>query len=221
MIIPISHPISCNTLIYPNTPLPEIRSHRSIAAGDSANTSFISLSNHTGTHIDMPLHFCKERESVKDMLRDYTVFTPTYCIDIPKAPADAVSQQDILPFVTDFHTAEALLIRTGTYASRNTTNYISDYPRVKKEVPDFLRQNFPNLKLFGIDTLSVSNPSHREEGHECHRKFLCHDRSILILEDIDLSSKYLTQKPMDLVIFPWFVEKIDATPVTAFLIASG
>ena len=221
MIIHISHPVSCDTLIYPNTPLLEIRSHRSIADGDSANTSFISLSNHTGTHIDMPLHFCKERESVKDMLRDFNVFTPAYCIDIPKAPADAVSQQDILPYVTDIHNAEALLIRTGTYASRKTAGYISDYPRVKKEVPGFLRQNFPNLKLFGIDTLSVSSPNHREEGRECHRGFLCHDRSILILEDVDLSSGYLTPKPMDLVICPWFVEKIDATPVTAFLIAPG
>jgi kynurenine formamidase len=73
------------------------------------------------------------------------------------------------------------------------------------------------LKLFCTDTISISNPSFREEGQECHRRFLCLQPYILIMEDADLSHKLLVNRKWRLVLYPLFLDTLDAVPVVALL----
>jgi kynurenine formamidase len=70
--------------------------------------------------------------------------------------------------------------------------------------------------MLGIDTISIATPSHRMEGRESHRAFLCDKDPIYLLEDADLSSIDSGEK-FALTIFPWLLEDLDGVPVTAFL----
>ena len=72
------------------------------------------------------------------------------------------------------------------------------------------------MKLFGTDTISVSNPQHREEGHECHRQFLCGDSPLLLAEDLDLSDPSLVSGPLEVQVFPWIIDDLDGVPIFAF-----
>ena len=86
------------------------------------------------------------------------------------------------------------------------------------DVPDTLRRLFPNLKLYGSDTISVSSPLHREEGHAAHKGFLCDDEQpILLLEDINLNLVSPSHSAFNLTLYPFFDEKLDGSPVIAAL----
>jgi kynurenine formamidase len=119
----------------------------------------------------------------------------------------------------DLHGVQALLIRTGegSTRARDPARYAAVHPWTDPSVPAFLRKECPGLRLFGIDTISVSSSAHREEGRACHRAFLCETPPILLLEDLDLTSAILPGRPWRLRIIPWIQAPLDGVPVTAFL----
>ena len=206
--------------MYPGSPEVSFNPVRSIANNDSANTSLFSFGNHSGTHIDVPLHFCNNGFSVAEMLNAENVFSPAVCIDIAKEPESSISKADLEPSVEQISDAEALLIRTGFFRYRQDQLdvYTTSHPWIQPDVPEYLREICPRLKLVGLDTISVSNPSHRKEGRETHRAFLCSKFPLLLLEDADISDSFLVGNKFELHVYPWIVDDVDATPVTALAI---
>ncbi len=92
--------------------------------------------------------------------------------------------------------------------------YTTSHPWILPDVPEYLRETCPLLKVIGIDTISISNPSHREEGRASHRAFLCGEFPLLLLEDANLSDSRLVGNIFELHIYPWVINEVDATPVT-------
>lgn len=219
MIISISYPLTAKTPLYPNTPAPVIHPLRSMKQGDSANTSTITFSTHSGTHIDVPRHFCKQGKTIADCLTVDTTFFPAYCIKVPKLESEEITVSYLKGSISQMQDAEALLIRTGwhTIRSDNPERYCNDHPWVSPEVPQFLREKCPRLRLFGIDQISISSIVHRESGRECHRQFLCKYPSILLLEDIDLSDARLLVGKYILHLYPFMIYDLDGTPVVAIM----
>jgi kynurenine formamidase len=215
MIIPLSYPLTAKTPLYPNTPAPVIHLLRSMEQGDRANTSAIKVSTHSGTHIDAPRHFCKQGKTIADCFTLDTTFFPVYCIDVPKRESEEICVNNLKGSITQVQDAEALLIRTGWHAIRSgdPERYCNDHPWVSPEVPAFLRENCPRLRLFGIDQISISSVLHRETGHACHQKFLCGEKPILLLEDLNLSDIRIINTFM-MHIYPHFIDDIDGVPVT-------
>ncbi|HLQ05415.1 MAG TPA: cyclase family protein, partial [Verrucomicrobiae bacterium] len=48
-------------------PGPTLTPLRRIAKGDTANVSLLSLSDHTGTHVDPPIHFIEGGDTVEKL----------------------------------------------------------------------------------------------------------------------------------------------------------
>ncbi|MGC9436288.1 MAG: cyclase family protein [Methanomicrobiales archaeon] len=217
MIIPISYPMNRSSPLYPGTPPMTINPGKSMAAGDPANTSIITISSHAGTHIDAPGHFCPGGKPVSAVLAPETILAPAVCIDLPREGDAPIAAGDLLPFLPGIRDAGALLIRTGMYRLRreDPEMYASRHPWVHPDVPDFLRRHCPNLRLLGLDVISISTPSHREEGRESHRSFLCGSPPILLLEDADLSSKRIGSTSFTLRIYPVVHDDLDGVPVVA------
>lgn len=214
MIITLSYPLTVKTPLYPKTPPPVINPLKSMQQGDTANTSMITFSTHSGTHLDAPRHFCRTGITIANCLTIDTLFFPVYCIDVPILKSKEICVSDLEKNLSFFTNAAALLIRTGwgTIRSEDPEQYCGDHPWVSPEIPKFLRQNCPKLRLFGIDQISVSSILHREMGHDCHREFLCKKRPILILEDINLSDIRIPGAFM-MHLYPYFIDDIDGVPV--------
>jgi len=217
MIVPVSYPLDGASPLYPGTPPMTITPQKSMATGDSANTSMISFSSHAGTHIDAPRHFCPDGASVSAVLAPETIFDPAVCIDLPREGDTPIGAGDLRPFLPGIRDAEALLIRTGMCRLRqeHPERYASSHPWVHPGVPDLLRRQCPDLRLFGLDTISISTPSHRNEGRESHRSFLCGSPPILLLEDVDLTTELLAGSPFTLRIYPVVHDDLDGVPVVA------
>jgi kynurenine formamidase len=193
--------------------------HKSIENGDSSNSSMISLSSHAGTHIDLPRHFCQNQESVQDLLEGSNYFFPTYCISCKKEAGEVITAKDIFPILPKISDAQALLLRTGFSSLReeNPEIYINTHPSLDPRIADLLRKHCKNLRLIGIDIISVSLPGQRELGQRCHRSFLCGDKPILLLEDVFIPENKTQYLPLTLSIYPFLVDNLDGVPVIAFL----
>jgi len=218
MIIPISYPLNAKSPLYPNTPSPVIHPLCSMGQGNSTNTSSIIFSTHSGTHIDAPRHFINKGKTIADYLTIDNTFYPTYCIDLPKLISFKITIEDIESSISQIWDAEALLIRTNWHSIRSEDPewYCNDHPWISPEIPEFLREHCPHLRLFGIDQISVSSVLHRTDGHLCHRNFLADDKTILILEDINLSDSRVNGS-FRLHIYPFMIEEIDGVPVIALV----
>jgi len=218
-IIPISYPLAETSPLYPGTPQTRIEPHKSQDKGDSANTSLLTFSSHAGTHIDTPRHFCKSGMTVRESLDRVTTFFPCYCINLPVSGEYGIRNRDLEEKLAGKTNAEAFLIRTGTgkLRSNETQFYASSHPWVHAEVAEFLRVTCPQLRLLGLDTISIATPAFRADGRESHRAFLCDKRPLLLLEDADLSCEHLADRAFTLYVLPWFIDELDGVPVTAFL----
>lgn len=214
MIIPLSYPLTKQSPLYPNTPAPVIHPLRSMANGDSANASAITVSAHSGTHIDAPFHFCNKGKTITECLNADTTFFPAYCLEIGRNKGEEIGVSDLDLLLPDVSDAQALLIRTGGHClrSEDPVRYSNEHPWVSPELPEFLRKNCPRLRLFGIDQISISSVLHRDDGHECHRKFLCGEKPILILEDLNLS-KIGIRHAFRIHVYPFLLGNNDGTPV--------
>lgn len=219
MIIPISYPLNSLSPLYPNTPPITIAQVKSLEKGDHATTSMISFSSHAGTHVDVPRHFCPNGRAVADLFGIVNSFYPTYCLDIQKTGDNPIQSRDLHEMLANKSDAQALLIRTGSCFQRKKQpyEYAISHPWVHAQVADYLRDRCPDLRIMGIDTISISVPSHRNEGHKSHHAFLCADRPILLLEDADLSFKSLTQEVYTLYIIPYLIDVTDGIPVVGLL----
>lgn len=218
MTICISYPLSRKSPLYPNTPPMRFETVKSLKQGDSSNTTMISVPSHAGTHLDLPSHFCPDGASAKEMLSYGILITPVCCCDIPKNHGDSLGINDFVNLNIPKDT-RGLLVRTGYFHYRNNDplRYTKAHPYVLSEIADFLREICPDIIVFGIDTISVSNPNHREIGQMAHRSFLCKQPPIMILEDLDLSRENLNRKTWKLRIYPVFLDETDGTPVVALL----
>jgi len=175
------------------------------------------MNSHSGTHIDLPRHFCKNRESVRDLLMAENLFFPTYSIPCKKEAGEMITTEDIEPALDRVSDAEALLIRTG-FSSRRRVNpliYTSSHPGIDPEIADLLSERCKNLKLIGIDVISVSLPGKRDLGQRCHKAFLCRNSPILILEDAFIPECRNIYFPATLSIYPFLVDNLDGVPVIA------
>ena len=220
-MINISYPVNRKTPLYPNTPELKISEYRSRKKGDSSNNSIITIPSHYGTHLDAPRHFCDDGPCISDLTKKGEItLKNVYCISLPKQADMPITSEDILSLPKEIFNAEAILIKTGFCTERvtNPSPYTNTPPWVTGDVPGSLRVLFPNLKLYGSDTISVSSPLHREDGHAAHKAFLCNaGQPILLLEDINLNSVNPSLSPYNLTLYPYFDDEIDGSPVVAIL----
>ncbi len=236
----LSYPLSASTPYYGNSQTVSVKQSRSMVAGDSANTLELRFSNHSSTHIDAPYHFDPNGKRITDYEESFWFCSHVLAIESPEPPAAKqylqVSHfQEALQnsgFRTTeewqadndtFRKVEALLWKTGWCNKRTAqihverTAYSMAGPGMSAQLANYLRRLFPSLRFFGFDLISLSSFADREEGRRSHRAFLCHERPILPIEDMDL--RHLSVGPSvlrNLLVSPLLIEGADGAPVSVW-----
>ncbi len=188
-----------------------ISSDRSILKGDTANTKLITLYNHSGTHIDFPNHFFEQGKTADNYSADFWIFENPYLV-YRKAEENEIfflsdDEMKKIPSEIDF-----LIIKTGFGEFRGEDKYWKYNPGFAPRFANMLRDKFPNLKVIGMDFISLTSFQNRELGREAHRMFLGGDRPILLIEDMDLSK--ITNSPKSILCLPLLINGLDGSPVT-------
>lgn len=205
-----------NTPLYGGDKGVSVLPDRSLINGDTANTKKISLHNHSGTHIDYPNHFFIDGLTSEHYGPDFWVFQHPFLINLPADEGKILlfSSDELRKIPTNI---DFLIIKTGFGKYRDEEKYWKTNPGLSPQMADQLKSNFPNLKVLGMDFISITSYVHRELGREAHRKFLGGASPILLVEDMDLSM--LEEKsPSKIMCFPIMIKGLDGSPVTVIAV---
>ena len=216
----LTYPLCNDTPVYGGGESPAIKPGKRILADDSCNTLEISLTNHTGTHIDLPAHFDATGKTLTDYPAGFWYTEKIECLfmDMNKTylPGELIDRVVFEQLIRDNINCdtEVILLKTGFCEKRDSEIYWKEPPGIDPQLPDFLRETFPRLKFFGMDLISVSSFANREAGRQAHKAFLKHSRPILPIEDMNLCS--LPETLSNMLIAPLYIKDADGAPCTVF-----
>ena len=208
----LSHVLDADTPLYGGGSGIAIRPDKSMAAGDSCNTSLLTLPAHAGTHVDAPRHFLAQGAAVDDYPADAWVFSTPGMIRIDAVPGQLIGAQDLAGLEDLPAAMDLLLIRTGFESFRGEETYWARGPGLAAAVAGRLSRRFPALQAVGFDFISVSSLLHREQGRQAHKAFL--GAGIRIFEDLSFSALPPGAVPAAVVALPLRVRSGDGAPVS-------
>lgn len=177
---------------------------RSINNGDTSNNLKFEFPGHVGTHIDFPHHFNNEGKMSNDYPASFWIFKKIGFLNC--GIEEVENKIKLLP--SDI---ELLILKTGFGSKRNLKEYWEEQPVIPASFAFLFKQNFPDLRIFGFDMISLTSKLNRAEGKEAHIQFLIKN-DILILEDMNLSE--IETAPSEVYISPLQIEKADGVPCT-------
>jgi arylformamidase len=220
MLIQLSHPLSEHTPFYSSLPKPALKQIYSLGKGDACNSFYLTTSNHAGTHVDAPRHFCATGRSITDYELSELVFTRPAVLEVPLVEEELIEPRHLIERASAVSPdIDILLLRTGFGRFRaEERRYVDRSPGFGPAAAEFLMERFPALRALAVDFMSISSPAHEEAGAEAHRVFLgCTRyaaRPILLVEDA------LLPDPMPVLervfVIPWRFEGLDSAPCTMF-----
>jgi len=212
----LSHILDSNTPTYGDRNRFEQIKKSDISKGDVANDTSISTTVHIGTHIDMPYHFFEEGQTIESYDADFWSFKKIITLTIE--PLDIIIYDELIKLLNDIEDIgyELLIVKTGICHRRDDEEFWRENYGFDPKVADYLRENFPKIRVIGFDSISVSSFSNRMLGREAHRAFLNPKSPILLLEDMDLRDIDKNSKLKELIISPLRIAHCDGLPCTVF-----
>lgn len=214
----LSYPINQNTPLYGDNPPLKIDYERDMQKGDPCNTAIIHLHNHTSTHVDAPKHFSKNGKSITQFSMEELIFTKPAIIHLPIEDHDLlITKNKINPsHLNQMQNCDILIINTGYHQYRQMEKYRTHNPGIGNDFASLIRQEYPNIRCIGLDSLSISSRQHRQEGRKSHVILLDKgdyaSEPLLLVEDMDLSGDL--SSITKILIVPLFIENVDSMPCT-------
>jgi arylformamidase len=198
--------ISAEMPIWPGDMPPQLIRTDSLAAGGTANTSQITMSVHTGTHVDAPDHFLGNGRTIESLNIDLLVGR-AYVLHVPDVDVitAAVLERSEIPPRT-----RRLLFKTrnSDYWAKGEKTFQTDFVALSADGAGWLVDR--NFRLVGIDYLSIA-PYHA--GTPTHRILL--EAGVVVLEGLDLSK--VSQGRYTLTCLPLKLEGSDGAPARVIL----
>jgi arylformamidase len=168
----------------------------------SVNVGQVTMSTHTGTHIDAPFHFDNEGKRVIDLDLDIYI-GPARVIHLPNKEKIGVDELES----ENLEGVTRLLIYTGAW--KNRTVFPETIPHIEPELAPYLAER--GIRLIGVDLPSV-DPLDSKELPAHHELLRC---GIHILEGIILD--HVAPGDYELSALPLPLAEADGSPVRAVL----
>jgi len=206
-IIDLSHNIRNKMPVYPGSDSPVIRKICSVAK-DGFMEHLMTLSTHTGTHIDAPAHLLPDGKCLDGI--DASAFIGR-AITIDCTHMRQITLTSIQTVLQNFHEPEFLLFNTGWDLHWGQKKYFEDFPVPDSATAEFLSE----LPLKGVGIDAVSFDPIDTTDLENHKKLLC--KNILLIENLCNLSK-LPPGGFLFSCLPLKIEGADGSPVRAIAI---
>ena len=193
---------------YPGEPVYTHRWNASIAEGDGANVSHLSMTAHAGTHVDLPLHFIPGKEPLDDYPAGSFIL-PASVIDIEDA--EAVRASELRQH--SIQRGEAVLFKTrnsraGLCASGEFTE---GFVYIAPDAAALCVEK--GIALIGIDYISID--PYGSPDFPAHHTLL--GNGVLALEGINLQD--VPPGRYTLICLPLRIHGGEAFPVRAILLS--
>jgi arylformamidase len=209
MIYDISLTISTDMPVWPGDDPVALTLVTSMDDGAHNNLTSLSMSAHTGTHVDAPHHFLNDRRTVDALPLDvlcglcYVVQFPG---DVDEITAEVLERTPIPADIS------RLLIgtRNSNYWKDGEKNFQTGFVGVTEDGAQWLVER--GIKLVGIDYLSIAPYKQSVPTHTVLLK-----AGMVVLEGVDLSK--ILRGFYDVYCLPLKLQGSDGAPARAILVS--
>jgi len=161
-IVDLSLPVYSEMPVYPGDPKVFFMKYSSIDK-NGYNLTQILLGTHTGTHLDVPLHFVSGGDSV-DKVPVERFMGEAYVIDLSyKKAEEDIKPEDLIPYEDKISPGSKLLLRTDWYKVLPDRRYFKEQPRISYELALWLVEK--KVSLLGLETPTI-NPVDNKKLHQ-------------------------------------------------------
>jgi arylformamidase len=207
-ILDISLPITSDLPVWPGDPGVMIRQTKSLQAGNPSNVSHLSLSVHSGTHLDAPSHFLENGATV-DQLPLEVFMGPVYICFLPEVDRITSSELEKSHIPRDI---KRLLFRTKNSElwAKGVTEFTRDYVALTPDAAQWLVDK--NFELIGLDYLSVQ--LFHDPDPRTHIILL--SAGLIVVEGLNLAK--VRSGEYKLICLPLNIPGVEGAPVRALLL---
>ena len=150
-LIDISMPLRGGMPYWPDDPAPRFERLLDRRRGDACTVTALSMSAHTGTHVDAPLHYLRGGRSVETMDLE-GLLGPARVLEIADAAAVTVAELER----HRVRRGDRLLLKTRNSWLSGAGRLASDYVALAADAAAWLAGR--GVRAIGIDGLSVDPP---------------------------------------------------------------
>lgn len=203
--IDVSVAIRSQMPTWPGDPPVWVREVEPFLEEDPARVSVLSMSSHTGTHLDAPAHYLKRGDTIDEIPPDVGL-GPAHVLDVEDA---AIIEPSHLEAV-DLEAVDRLLLKTrNSPALWREDEFVDTFAHLSTDAAEHLAE--AGLDLVGIDYLSVAGYQRNEQP--VHEALL--EAGTWILEGLNLDE--VPEGPVQLACLPLKVEGCDGAPARAMV----
>lgn len=201
----VSVPLRNGMVHWPGDPECHIGRTLDMASGAVCNLTHLSMSAHTGTHMDAPRHFIADGQTMEQMPLDAVIgrcrVIEFKCAD-QITPADLASQR--------IRRGERVLFKTrnSTHSWRSDA-FDRHFVSIRQDAAQFLVDR--GVMTVGVDYLSIGG--FEKDGVQTHQIML--GAGIWVIEGLNLSE--IAPGVYDLICLPLKIEGADGAPCRVVL----
>jgi len=206
-IIDISVPLDSSMPTWPGSIGMKVEWLSCFENGNDVNVTKLTCDVHTGTHIEAPLHFIPEGQSVTQIPLDILI-GEAYVAYIPLANVITPSELASLDIPRG---TERLLLRTmnSKFWKNGSSIFNPDYVAITREAAQWIVDR--GVRLLGVDYLSVE--IYKDETSCTHKTLL--SGGVIILEGLNLSE--INPGIYELICLPLNLVGAEGAPARAVL----
>jgi arylformamidase len=166
--------------VWPGDSRVKIERQASIARGDPFNLSRLSLSCHTGTHVDAPFHFAQGGVTVDNLPLDVLV-GPAFVAEVGRLEGKAIQVYDLASLRFPHDTTRLLIKTSNSHLWEDRLcEFEQDYVHLEPKTASWLVRR--GIRLIGVDYLSVE--AFGVEKHRVHETLL--QAGVVVIEGLNL-----------------------------------
>ncbi|MBN1918271.1 MAG: cyclase family protein [Verrucomicrobia bacterium] len=217
----LSYSLEESSPLPPGIPPMSRTARSSLAAGDDSNVVDIFFCNHSGTHVDAPLHFAADGKCITEFDINEFRFRRPLVLDLPVPEDLLVRPEHLEPHETAIRGCDLLLLRTGFSSVRRTDpeRYRLHGPGLSEAAARYIAGSFPELRAIGLDSISLASMDRLDEGIRAHQVLLGGARRFLIVEDMNLDLDL--SGLIEVMVLPFMIAGIDGSPCTVVGVVRG
>lgn len=178
---------------------------KDLAKGDVCTLSQMTLSVHTGTHMDAPLHFVPDSPTIDELPLDATVGAARV---IGIRDRSVITRNELMQH--GIEVGERVLFKTANSDRLwSSDTFEEDFVYIDQDAAAYLVEC--GVRMVGIDYLSVGGFS--KDGPETHRELL--GAGVWVIEGLNLSG--VDPGDYELICLPLRLMEAEGSPARAIL----
>jgi arylformamidase len=177
---------------------------------DGWNATTLHIYSHAGTHMDAPIHFGVNEQTIDQIPLEKFFAKRTWIVKLLDLPLSyLITIEDLLPQLIDFQKGDSIIIRTDWYKRLGIdveNSYRNALPRISTELAYWLVKN--EVSILGVEPPSVADVNNMEEVTKIHKILL---GNVIIVEGLCQLDK-IKENLVELIALPLKIEGCDGSP---------